>query len=151
MQLSHDSSSTTQIARRAASAFSFISSPNLYHYYKGVWINWIEKAETGDKPISGNIVLDYAGYSLENDSLDIPDFALQFNMNDQYQVIEGIEYALSKMNFNDSVRVIIPSYLAFGELGSKNGNIPPYQALMYYLKAYTPEEYTKLHPKNKVN
>jgi hypothetical protein len=131
--------------------FYLISSPNLYHYYKGVWINWIEKNEAERTPVSGNIVLDYAGYSLENEARDIPDFALQFNIKDQYQVIQGIEYALSKMSFNDSVRVIIPSYLAFGELGSKNGNIPPYQPLMYYLKAYTPSDYIATHPNAKVN
>ena len=31
---------------------------------------------------------------------------------------------------------VTTSYLAFGELGSENGNVPPYEALIYYLKAH---------------
>ena len=91
--------------------------------------------------VEGEIVLDYKGYSLNGDSLDIPDYPLQFNTKDQYQVIEGIELALQTMSFGDSVMTIIPSYLAFGEMGSRNGNVPPYTALLYYLKAYPAAEY----------
>lgn len=126
--------------------FSLISSPDLYHYYKGIWIKWLERSAEENAKVKGEIVLDYAGYSLEGEARDIPDFPLQFNTNDQYQVVKGIELAISQMNYTDSVMVIIPSYLAFGELGSKNGNIPPYSALLYYLKAYTPKAYYKTHP-----
>lgn len=122
---------------------SFVSSPNLYMYTNGIYIKTIE-SDTSKESVSGEIVLDYKGYSLEDDSLDIPDYPLKFNTKDQYQVIEGIEIALANMHFNDSVLVIIPSYLAFGELGSKNGNVPPYTALKYYLKVYTAREYQQI-------
>jgi len=120
---------------------SFISSPNLYPYINGIWLKEIEAASANTPKVQGEIVLDYKGFSLEGDSLDIPDYPLQFNTADQYQVIEGIEIALQHMHFGDSTMVIIPSYLAFGELGSKNGNVPPYEALLYYLKAYPAAEY----------
>jgi FKBP-type peptidyl-prolyl cis-trans isomerase len=122
---------------------SFISSPNLYRYINGIWLKEIETASANTPKVQGEIVLDYKGFSLEGDSLDIPDYPLQFNTADQYQVIEGIEIALQHMHFGDSTMVIIPSYLAFGELGSKNGNVPPYEALLYYLKAYPAVEYYK--------
>lgn len=118
---------------------SFISSPNLYRYINGIWFKEIDTGSTVN--VQGEIVLDYKGFSLEGDSLDIPDYPLQFNTADQYQVIEGIEIALQNMHYGDSTMVIIPSYLAFGELGSKNGNVPPYTALMYHLKAYKSETY----------
>lgn len=127
---------------------SFISSPNLYKPIEGIWLKTITKRESNERAIQGEIVLDYKGFSLKDDSLDIPDYPLQFNVSDQYQVIKGIEIALQNMHFGDSVLVIIPSYLAFGELGSKNGNVPPYTALKYYLKVYRPSEYMDLHPEH---
>lgn len=122
---------------------SYVSSPNLYKYINGIWVKTIER-DSSLESVGGEIVLDYKGYSLEDDSLDIPDYPLKFNTKDQYQVIEGIEIALSTMHFSDSVLVIIPSYLAFGELGSKNGNVPPYKALKYYLKVYSPQDFKLL-------
>lgn len=122
---------------------ALISSPNLYKYYKGIWIKQLDNAPADSEKVSDEIVLSYQGYSLLGDSLDIPDYPMQFNTLDQYQVIEGIELALQTMQFGDSVMCIIPSYLAFGELGSKNGNVPPYTALLYYLKAYPADKYYK--------
>lgn len=122
----------------------YVSSPKLYNYHDGIWLRFITRDTTRTK-VKGEIVLDYKGYSLKDEPIDIPDYPLQFNTKDQFQVIKGIEIALNNMHFTDSVLVIIPSYLAFGELGSKNGNVPPYKALKYYLKAYTPTEYKELH------
>jgi hypothetical protein len=122
-----------------------ISSPNLYQYINGIWMKDLSNNEVTTQPVKGEIVLDYKGYSLLGDSLDIPEYPIQFNTADQYQVIPGIEIALQHMHFEDSVLVIIPSYLAFGELGSKNGNVPPYTALMYYLKAYPFDAYQASH------
>lgn len=124
---------------------SYISSPNLYKHIEGIWLKTINRNDSIDRAIQGEIVLDYKGFSLQDDSLDIPDYPLQFNVSDQYQVIKGIEIALQNMHFGDSVMVIIPSYLAFGELGSKNGNVPPYTALKYFLKVYTPSSYQTIY------
>jgi hypothetical protein len=126
--------------------FRFYSPKTGYQYYKGIWIKWLSPIDSLQGLLNKDIVLDYAGYSLEGEQWDIPDYAMKFNLKDQYQVIRGIEYALQKMHFGDSAEIIIPSYLAFGELGSKNGNIPPYQAMLYRLKAYAPEEYLLVNP-----
>lgn len=120
---------------------SYNSAKGQYKYYNGIWMKWIEKNDKDTVSIAGEIVLDYAGYSLDDKVLDIPDYPLKFNTKDQYQVIEGIEISMRKMTFGDSVVVIIPSYLAFGELGSKSGNVPPYKALIYRLKIYKAEAY----------
>lgn len=117
---------------------NFNSYTQAYTYYSGIWIKKIEPSEDSNK-LKGEIILDYKGYSLKGDEWDIPDFPLKFNIKDQYQVIRGIELALSTMHFQDSADVIIPSYLAFGEQGSKNGNIPPFKALRYHLKVYHPD------------
>lgn len=121
--------------------FKFSSDQEAYRYYNGIWIKNMTNNDISTKNVSGDIVLDYAGYSLDGEAWDIPDFPLKFNLKDQYQVVRGIELALQKMHFGDSVEVIIPSYLAFGELGSKNGNIPPYEAIVYHLKAYDAKSY----------
>jgi len=110
------------------------SSSKAFRFRNGIWIQMISQADSS-MTIEGEIVLDYKGYSLDYNDLDIPDYPLKFNTQDQYQVIQGIEIALNAMHFGDSTRVIIPSYLAFGELGSKSGNVPPYEALIYHLKA----------------
>lgn len=119
---------------------SLRSTTDDYTYYEGIWIKKLSSTENS-KDLKGDIIVDYKGYSLVDEEWDIPDFPLKFHIEDQYQVIRGIELALSTMHFQDSVSVIIPSYLAFGELGSKNGNIPPYKALHYMLKVHHPDSF----------
>lgn len=119
----------------------FDRDQDLYKYNNGIWLKTIENQFPLGGIVSGEIVLDYIGLSLDGDTLDKPDYPMQFNTAARYQVIKGIEIALSNMHYGDSVLVIIPSYLAFGELGSKNGNVPPYEALKYYLKVYDSLDY----------
>ena len=117
-----------------------------YNYFNGIWIRWLQSQDMLSESVSGDIVLDYKGYSLQGEAWDIPDFPLYFNTEDSYQVIRGIELALQRMNFGDSVEVVIPSYLAFGEKGSKNGNIPAFKALQYFLKVHEPQDYYSANP-----
>lgn len=107
-----------------------------YSYFNGIWIKRIPVNTESSKKLTGEIVLDYAGYSLKGEEWDIPDHPLKFNIKDKFQVIRGIELALQQMHYGDSIHVIVPSYLAFGELGSKSGNIPPYNSIQYNLKVY---------------
>jgi FKBP-type peptidyl-prolyl cis-trans isomerase len=50
------------------------------------------------------------------------------------QVIEGMENGLSLMNEGDEAKIIIPSHLAFGGLGSSNGRVPPFTTVVYQLR-----------------
>ncbi len=47
------------------------------------------------------------------------------NVSAPDQVIKGIESVIKEMNEGEMCRIVIPSYLAFGEKGSSDGAVPP--------------------------
>ena len=49
-------------------------------------------------------------------------------------VIKTIEDLIGLMNEGSTVRIVIPSHLAFGESGSANGLVPPYTPLVYEIE-----------------
>lgn len=105
-----------------------------FEFKEGVWVKiW----RSANPPIFKNsIILNYQGYFLNGVLFDQTDYPLKFNRSDQWQVIPGIFMALQYMGNNDSGCVIIPSHLAFGEDGSKDGNVPPNEPVVYQLKIH---------------
>ena len=59
---------------------------------------------------------------------------MQFTYGQEGQVIKGLEKAISFMNEGMKAKFIIPSQLAFGEMGSSSGIIPPNATLMYEIE-----------------
>lgn len=55
----------------------------------------------------------------------------QFVYGTEWQVIKGLEDALSLMKEGEKSLFILPSELAFGEEGSSTGMIPPYTSLIF--------------------
>ena len=59
---------------------------------------------------------------------------LEFNFGEEGQVIKGFKTALTLMNQGAKAKFIIPSYLAFGELGSSTNIVPPYTTVVYEIE-----------------
>lgn len=112
-----------------------------FKFTEGIWLDRISMNSSNVSAINKEVILDYKGYYLDGNTFDIPDYPLKFLRTDQYQVIPGISIALKYMRSGDSTVVIIPSHLAFGESGSKDGNVPPNEPVLYGLKLFKPGEY----------
>ena len=63
-----------------------------------------------------------------------PEAPLYLNISSPSQVIPGIESILKEMNEGESCRIIIPSYLGFGENGSSDGTVPPHTPILADVK-----------------
>jgi len=106
----------------------------------GLHIAIIESTMDSTEQLSfGNMMeLHYSGVFVENGNVfysternGVPD---EFSYGRQGQLIPGLELALSAKLYNDSLEVLIPSSLAFGDKGSVGGIVPPYTALKYNVR-----------------
>ncbi len=57
-----------------------------------------------------------------------------FNYGTPGQVIGGLDIALRRMKMGEKAKIIIPSYLAFGEEGSSTLIVPPFSSVLYELE-----------------
>lgn len=91
----------------------------------------------GTRPRYGDTVtINYDGKFLNGvffDSTRKRESSFEFILGREWQVIEGIEEAISLMTEGEQALVIIPSRLAFGDGGSSTGLIPPYTSVIYEL------------------
>lgn len=122
------------------------ASPLDFVEYMGVQISVIESDLDSSNMISfGDLVeLHYSGEFIENGNVfystkrnGFPD---EFSFGRQGQLVRGLEIALSGKLYNDSLEVIIPSLLAFGEKGSAGGIVPPFTALKYNIRIKKPSD-----------
>lgn len=60
--------------------------------------------------------------------------SLDFVYGQEMMVIKAIEEVIGLMKEGSTVRIVIPSHLAFGESGSANGLVPPYTPLVYEIE-----------------
>ena len=129
---------------RIKTFLTFGDKDKKFKFIEGIWLDKNSTNSSNVSLISKEVILDYKGYYLDGNSFDIPDYPLKFLRTDQNQVIPGIMIALKYMRQGDSTIVIIPSHLAFGETGSKDGNVPPNEPVVYGLKLFRPGEYVYL-------
>lgn len=88
-----------------------------------------KRIEPGD-----TITINYEGKFLNGkffDSTIKRNQPFQFVYGTEWQVIKGLEDALSLMREGEKSLFILPSEIAFGEEGSSTGIIPPYTSLIY--------------------
>jgi FKBP-type peptidyl-prolyl cis-trans isomerase FkpA len=109
----------------------YFSLPNGMHYipiHQGV----------GDCVKFGDMVkIHYKGYFLNGRQFESTyDRAepLEFNFGEEGQIIKGFKTALSLMNQGSKSKFIIPSSLAFGDLGSATNIVPPYTTVVYEIE-----------------
>lgn len=77
------------------------------------------------------ITLSYKGRFLNDSLFDQPFFPIQFVYGTPDQVLKGLNFVIKGMNKGEYAKIILPSYLAYGESGNSNGTVPPFTPLMY--------------------
>ncbi|MCC7302969.1 MAG: FKBP-type peptidyl-prolyl cis-trans isomerase [Bacteroidia bacterium] len=93
----------------------------------------------GEFPVAGErVAIRYSGSFLGGEVFDRG--TLEFTVGEQMQVIRGLEIAIGKLREKGKAKIIIPSYLAFGENGSSNGTVPPSTPVVYEIERITPKK-----------
>ena len=108
-----------------------------YTEYKGVYLRSLIKTDTATVRNGREVLLQYRGATLSGKVFDDSrrmEGPLRFVMGNDHQVLPGIELALEKMHRKEQMRVIIPSWLAYGARGSAGGHVPPYTTVVYDLE-----------------
>lgn len=107
---------------------------NFKEIESGIFYSVLEKGN-GNKPSYGSsVLLEFEGKTLNGKVFDSTKERKQlfsYNYGGQMQIIKGLEESVKLMTENEKAIVIIPSWLAFGELGSATGIIPPYTSVIY--------------------
>ncbi len=97
-----------------------------------------ENKTNGKMPLNGHgVKINYEGSFLDGqlfDSTTEKNAPFEFVLGVKDQVIPGIEQALYRMHEGEKAKIIVPSFLAFGEKGSSTGIIPPYTPVVYEIE-----------------
>ena len=97
-----------------------------------------EITETSKEPLlkEGSLEISYSGYFLNGEMVEqiLPTNPLFFQVGREDQLIPGLEKIIERLKRKESAKIILPSWLGFGEKGSENGLIPPNTPLVYELK-----------------
>lgn len=102
-------------------------------YQQGIYKS-IVKQGSGVMPKSGDIVsIRYQGSVLSGEIIN-HFTSLEFQFGSQWQVIPGIERALSTMKQGERAVIIVPSEFAWGEKGTSDGSIPPFTTVQFDLE-----------------
>ncbi|MBI4645339.1 MAG: FKBP-type peptidyl-prolyl cis-trans isomerase [Bacteroidia bacterium] len=91
------------------------------------------------KPVNygDTITIHYEGWFLNGkffDSTRKRNQPFKFVYGTEWQVIKGIEEALSKMSEGEKTIFVMPSKLAFGYTGSSTGVIPPFTSVIFEIE-----------------
>ena len=104
-----------------------------YWYEQGIYIK--SELKTTNSPLSygDQVTLEYQGQFLNGYVFDSKkgDKALEIVYGMSDQVISGIEQGIKGLSEGESVKIILPSHLAFGAEGSVKGIVPPYTPVAY--------------------
>lgn len=93
-----------------------------------------KNSDNPDKVTKGRtVVLSYKGRFLNDSLMDAPFYPLQFVYGTPDQVLKGINFVIKGMGKGEFVKIILPSYLAYGERGNSNATVPPFTPLLYEL------------------
>jgi peptidylprolyl isomerase len=96
----------------------------------------LEKKASGLEKVSAGkrVKIAYSGSFLDGKPVDTGEQQLEFVYGTPDQLIEGLNIVIGSLKKEETIKIIVPSRLAFGESGSSNGSIPPYTPLVYNLK-----------------
>lgn len=94
---------------------------------------WIEKPGTSREPIQPgqHIKVQLSGSFLSGRRFDTKQVEQEFFYGSPDQVLDGINYVIARLGDGQTAKIILPSRLAFGEMGSSNGTVPPYTPLLF--------------------
>ena len=109
---------------------------------QGIYFTTIKHGK-GNYIQTGNVItIQYKGYFLDGtlfDSSYEANLPLEFTYGNPDQVIKGIEIGLSMMKNGGKAKIIIPSRLAFGDLGSSSGIVPPFTPVIFEVEVIRKE------------
>jgi len=102
----------------------------------GNGIYTITKTSTNLEPVSQGkkVKVTYQGSFLDGKPVDIKEQTFEYIYGTPDQLIKGLNIVIGSLKKGETTKIIVPSRLAFGELGSSNGSIPPYTSLVYNIK-----------------
>lgn len=109
-----------------------------YRYVKadGNGIYTIKKTTTHlEQVVLGKkIKVAYQGSFLDGKLVDATEQTIEYIYGTPDQLIKGLNIVIGSLKKGETTKIIVPSRLAFGELGSSNGSVPPYTSLVYNIK-----------------
>jgi FKBP-type peptidyl-prolyl cis-trans isomerase len=106
----------------------------VYQYHNGIYINTIYNGGGAFIKKGEHLSVVYHGYFLDGTNCDNNGTKpVDFEYGEQSQLLPGLMRAIATAHFGDSLSVIIPSSLAYGEEGNSSGFIKPYTPLVYQM------------------
>jgi FKBP-type peptidyl-prolyl cis-trans isomerase len=78
-----------------------------------------------------SVSVDYKGRFFNDSLFDDPAYPLQFNYGTPDQLLKGLNFVIKGMHKGEFIKIILPSYLAYGEGGNTNGTVAPFTPLVY--------------------
>ncbi len=112
----------------------YLQKNHISNYYKdSLNVYWIDAKPdlTQVNSLKGKTIsMSYKGYLLNGKQFDESPENWQVNTSTPDQMLKGLNYVIKFLNTGQNTKIILPSYLAFGELGAGN-IIPPYTPLLY--------------------
>jgi FKBP-type peptidyl-prolyl cis-trans isomerase FkpA len=100
----------------------------------GMYFFLLKNGEGGYIESGKTIFVRYCGKFLNEKEFDRADQAFEYTVGTQGQLIKGIEIALWKMRLGSKAKIIIPSELGFGAMGSTSGIVPPFTSTIYEIE-----------------
>ncbi|MDA3779411.1 MAG: FKBP-type peptidyl-prolyl cis-trans isomerase [Bacteroidales bacterium] len=108
----------------------------------------IDKGNNKIVELGDTVTVEYEGKFLNGkffDSTKRRNQPFQFVYGKKWQVVEGLEEAIGRMREKEHALFIIPSELAFGEIGSSTGIIPPYTSTIFDVELLEIKKGTKIN------
>lgn len=96
----------------------------------------LSKTSNNSEKVAGGkkVKVSFKGTFLDGKPIDKTEQSLEFIYGTPDQLIKGLNIVIGSLKKGETTKIIVPSRLAFGELGSSNGSIPPYTPLVYEIK-----------------
>ncbi len=106
-------------------------APERVKAFGDICLEFLSVSPSGDSVRAGvPVSISYSTHLLDGTAVDELS-AMQFEFGRPGQLVDGLQFGLSKMKDGDRARIFVPSYLAFGEAGSSTGLIPPRTPLYF--------------------
>ncbi|MES2566671.1 MAG: FKBP-type peptidyl-prolyl cis-trans isomerase [Bacteroidota bacterium] len=101
---------------------------------QGIYV--LERTHTGQQEVSvgKKIKIAYQGSFLDGRLIDKTEQTMEYIYGTPDQELKGLNIVIGSLKKGETTKIILPSRLAFGELGSSNGSVPPYTPLVYSIK-----------------
>jgi FKBP-type peptidyl-prolyl cis-trans isomerase len=127
---------TIRLQNEAGDIQNYLSNQSdrvAYIYEEDIYIKTEIKSTNSPIQFGDQVTLEYDGQFLDGYVFDSKrgDQSLEIVYGMSDQVIRGIELGIKGLSEGESVKIILPSHLAFGAEGSVKGIVPPYTPVAY--------------------